>query len=150
MGALNGTLYTAFSMEGTISTAVTQAARIFSCKNATFKCDIDLPDVSTKDSAGWAQHLSGGGLKTWGIDFDGVWDEVDVATTLSVAEILALIIAGNADRKVAFIPAALGTATVGWAGMGTHKGIQLAAPMEAGMTFAGSIQGNGALQVFTT
>lgn len=148
MGAINGTLYSAFSMAGTISTAVTEAARIYSCKTASFKCDVDLPDASTKDSAAWAQHISG--IKTWSIDYSGVWDEADAVNTLSVAEIMALLIAGNVSRKVAFVPKILGTATVGWSGMGSFKGISLDAPMEQPITFAGSLQGNGALAVFTT
>lgn len=150
MGAVSGTLYAAFSMAGIISTAVTGAARIYSCKSATFKCDADLPDVSTKESAKWAQHLEGGGLKNWSIDFNGIWDETDAANSLSVAEIMALLIAGNVSRKIAFIPAILGTATVGWSGMGSFKGISIDAPMEAGCTFSGSLVGNGAVAVFTT
>lgn len=150
MGAVNGTLYAAFSMAGTSATAVTGAARVYSCKAATFKCDVDLPDVSTKESAKWAQHLEGGGLKNWSIDFNGVWDEADAANSLSVAEIMVLLIAGNASRKVAFIPAILGTATPGWSGMGSFKGISIEAPMEAGCIFSGSVVGNGAVAVFTT
>lgn len=150
MSAVNGTLYAVFSAAGTLATAMASTDRVFSCKTATFKCDVDLPDVSTKESAAWAEHLEGGGLKNWGIDFSGVWNEAATATALTFAEIIALIIAGNVMRKVAFCPAALGTATVGWSGMGSFKGVSVEAPMEVGMTASGSIVGSGALAVFTT
>lgn len=147
---VNGTLYAVFSGAGPIATALAATDRIFSCKTSSFKCDVDLPDVSTKESAGWAQHLEGGGLKNWSIDFSGIWNEAGTATSLTLAEIMALIIAGNVMRKVAFCPAALGTATVGWSGMGSFKGMTFEALMEAPCTFSGSIVGSGPVAVFTT
>ena len=146
MSAVNGTLYAVFSTTGTIATATASTDRIFSCKTSTFKCDADLPDVSTKESGAWAEHLAG--IKNWGIDFGGVWDEAGTATALTAAEILALIIAGNAKRKFAFIPAIMGVATPGWKGMGSFKGIQLGADMETGCVFSGSVVGSGAPVLF--
>lgn len=153
MGAVNGTLYVVFSGAGPIATAlVASTDRIFNCKTATFKCDVDLPDVSTKESAAWAQHLEGGGLRNWSVDFSGVWDEAGAGATMSVADILALMIAAvpnnNLLRRVAFAPAILGTASVGWSGMGSFKGVSIEAPMETGCTFSGSVVGSGPLVVF--
>lgn len=150
MAAVNGTLYAVFSAVGTLATPITSADRIFSCKTSSFKCDVDLPDASTKESAGWAEHLNGGGLKNWSIDFSGIWNESGTATSLTFAEILALIIAGNVMRKVAFCPTVLGVASVGWSGMGSFKGVQVGADMEAPMTSSGSIIGSGPVAVFTT
>jgi hypothetical protein len=146
MSAINGTLYAIFSTAGIISTAVASTDRVFSCKNTTFKCDVDLPDVSTKESGGWAEHLAG--IKSASVDFGGVWDESGTATALTAAEILALIIAGNAKRKFAFVPAALGTTIPGWKFMGSFKGMQLGADMEAGCTFSGSAVASGAVSLF--
>jgi len=146
MSAINGTLYALFSTTGTIATATASGDRVYSCKNTTFKCDVDLPDVSTKESAGWAEHLSG--IKSASVDFSGIWDETGTATALTAAEILALIIAGNTKRKFAFVPAALGTTIPGWKFMGSFKGMQLGADMEIGCTFSGSVVASGAVSLF--
>jgi len=146
MSAVSGTLYGIFSTTGTIATASASTDKVYSCKSATFKCDVDLPDVSTKESAGWAEHLSG--IKSASVDFSGVWDEAGSATALTAAEILALIIAGNTMRKFAFVPAALGTTIPGWKFMGSFKGMQLGADMEVGCTFSGSAVASGAVVLF--
>jgi hypothetical protein len=146
MSAINGTLYAAFATTGTIATAVASTDRLYSCKSATLKVDIDLPDVSTKESAAWAQHITG--LKNWSIDFNGVWDEAGSATQVTFSEIMALIIAGNVSAKYCFIPAALGVSIPGWKGMGSWKGLTVTGDMEQGCTFSGSVVGNGALILF--
>jgi predicted secreted protein len=148
MAAVNGTLYAIFSTTATsTSTATASGDKIYSCKSATWNVDIDLPDVSTKESGGWAQHI--GGLKSWNVSFDGVWDEAGSASALTAKEIMDLIIAGNVKRKFAFIPAALGTSIPGWMGMGSFKSMSVTADMEQGCTFSGSAQGDGAPAVFT-
>ncbi len=146
MAAVNGTLYAVFATTGIISTAVASTDRLYSCKSATLKVDVDLPDVSTKESAAWAQHITG--LKNWSIDFNGVWDEAGSATQVTFAEIMALIIAGNVSAKYAFIPAALGVVIPGWKGMGSWKNLTVTGDMEQGCTFSGSVVGSGALILF--
>jgi hypothetical protein len=146
MAAVNGTLYGFFSAAGTISTAVASTDKIYSCKNATLNVDVDLPDASTKESGGWAQHITG--IKKASVSFDGVWDEAGTATTLTIAEILALIIAGNTQRKFAFVPAALGTTIPGWKFMGSFKNITIGSDMENPCTFSGSVESSGALVLF--
>lgn len=148
MAAVNGTLYGVFATTATsTSTATASGDRIYSCKSATLNVDIDLPDVSTKDSAAWAQHITG--LRSWNISFDGVWDEAGSGSALTAKEIMDLIIAGNVKKKFAFVPAALGTSIPGWMGMGSFKNLSIGADMEAGCTFSGSVQGDSALAVFT-
>ena len=142
MAAINGTLYVPYS--GAASLAATD--KIFSTKSATLKIDVDLPDVTTKDSGGWAQHITG--AKNWSIDFDGVYDEAD-ATNLNIEEIMVIMVAALAPRYVAFAPADFGTTTAGWEGLGTFKGVTITGDKETGITFSGSIVGTGALAVFT-
>ena len=144
MGAINGTLYAAFS--GATPGAMAATERLFHCKNATLNVDVDLPDVTTKESAGWARHING--LRNWTIDFDGIYDPGTEATEVTPTEILASIIARSADTTMAFIPAIMGVATPGWSGLGTFKSIKIDAPMEGGMTFSGQIVGNAPLALF--
>jgi hypothetical protein len=144
MSAINGTLYAVFAGATPGAMAVTE--RLFYCKNATLNVDVDLPDCTTKESAGWARHLDG--LRNWTIDYDGVYDVGTPATEITPTEILAAIIARSADQTMAFIPAIMGVATPGWSGLGTFKNIKIDAPQEGPMTFSGSIVGNAALALF--
>jgi len=135
MAVINGTAYAVWN--GT--------ERLWSCKNASLKVDVDLPDVTTKESGGWAAHING--LRFWSIDFDGVYEDAGgSAVLMTPAEILAAIIARTADAEVAFKPAS-GTTTTGWKGNATFKNITIGGDMETGITFSGSIVGNAPLTV---
>jgi predicted secreted protein len=144
MAAINGTLYAVFSGATPGAMAVTE--RLFYCEGATLNVDVDLPDCTTKESAGWARHLNG--VRNWSIDYNGKYDVGAPATEVTPTEILASIIARNADTTMAFIPAIMGVATPGWSGLGTFKNIKIDAPQEAPMTFSGSIAGNAPLALF--
>lgn len=134
MAVINGSTYAVWA----------NTERLWMCKNGSLKVDVDLPDVSTKES-GWAAHIIG--LKNWSIDFDGVYEDAGgSATLMTPAEILALIIAGTAAAAVFFKPVS-GTLTTGWTGSGTFKSIIITGNMETGITFSGSIVGTGALSV---
>jgi predicted secreted protein len=147
MAAINGTLYAPFSTSGTVATATASADKIYSCKSATLNVNVDIPDATTKESGGWWEGIAG--LKDWSIDFGGVWDEAGSATALTATEIMAHIIAGNAARKFAFVPAALGTTIPGWMGMGFFTGEKITADLEKPCEFSGSVKGTGALALFT-
>lgn len=137
MPAVNGSLYSVFS--GATN-------KIFNCKNASLKVDVDLPDVTTKESGGWARHLDGGGLRNWSIDFSGVFDETDAGvTSMTPVEILAAIIARTADAECAFKPAATTTGT-GWKGNATFKSMTITGDMETGVQYSGSLVGNAPLE----
>jgi hypothetical protein len=146
MAAINGTLYALFSTAGTISTAVASTDKIYSCKSASLKVDIDLPDATTKESAAWAEHITG--LRGATVDFAGVWDEAGSATALTATEIMALIIAGNVTKKFAFIPAALGVVIPGWKFMGNFSNLGITADFEKPCEFSGSAKATGALVLF--
>ncbi len=135
MAALNGTVFAVF---------YGSTNRLWSCKNSSLKVDVDLPDVTSKESGGWAAHIDG--LRNWSIDFDGVFEETDAgAATMTPTEILAAIIARTADAEVAFKLASGATTSTGWKGNGTFKSISIVGDMETGMTFSGSIVGNAPL-----
>jgi hypothetical protein len=146
MSAINGTLYAIFSTTGIISTASASTDRIYSCKTASLNVNVDLPDATTKESAAWAEHITG--LRDASIDFGGVWDEAGSATALTATEIMTLIIAGNATRKFAFVPAALGTTIPGWKFMGNFSKMGITADVEKPCEFSGSVKATGALVLF--
>ena len=129
MAKLNGTLYVPYS----------STDKVLSTTNATLNVDVDLPDVTNKESAGWAEHING--LRKWSIDFDGLYDESGSGVTPD--EIMAAIIARTADTDISFKPTT--GATKGWHGNGTYKNLKLSAPLEGPLGVSGSIQGNGAL-----
>jgi hypothetical protein len=135
MAVINGTAYAVWS----------GSERLWSCKNSSLKVDVDLPDVTTKEDAGWAKHISG--LRNWSIDFDGVYEDAGgTAVLMTPAEIMAAIIARTADADFSFKPTS-GTTTTGWKGHGTFKSMTITGDMESGITFSGSIVGNDPLEV---
>jgi len=135
MAAINGTTYAVF---------YGSTNRFWSCKTSTLNVDVNLDDVTTKESGGWAAHING--LRSWTIDGDGVFEETDAgATTMTPTEIMAAIIARTADAEVAFKPTS-GTASTGWKANGTFNSFKITGDMETGVTFSFSIQGNAALE----
>jgi predicted secreted protein len=144
MAAINGTLYGVFT--GATTTTI-EANRLFSMKNSSLKVNVELPDVTTKDSAGWLAHLVGN--KDWSIDFDGIYDTSASATTITPDELMAMFIAQTGSTITSFIPKVLGTATAGWTGQATLKGLTITGDMATGISISGSFVGNGALALFS-
>lgn len=108
-------------------------------KSCTLNIEQDLPDATTKDSSGWAEHING--LRSWTIDFDGAWDVSGSGMTPN--ELIAIIVGRTADATVKFgTSAAFAT---GFTGSATVKNISVSAPMEDTATFSGQLVGNGAL-----
>jgi predicted secreted protein len=133
MAKINGTLYAVY----------TGSDKVLHTVNGSLNLEQDLPDVTNKESAGWAEHING--LRKWSIDFEGKYDEAGSGFTPD--EIMAAIIARTADTVIQFKPTT--GATKGWTGNGTFKSIKLGADLEGGLTYSGSIQGNGALALIT-
>jgi predicted secreted protein len=129
MSKLNGTLYAVYS----------GSDKILYNTNSTLNLEQDLPDVTNKESAGWAEHING--LRNWSIDFEGKYDETGSGITPD--EIMAAIIGRSADTVIQFRHTS--STTTGWTGNGTFKSIKLTADMEGGISYSGSIVGNGAL-----
>ena len=126
-------------INGTVMLIQSGSDTLLWTKSCTLNLEQDLPDSTTKDSAGWAEHING--LRSWSIDFDGAWDIA--GTGMTPNEVLAIIIARTADATVKFgTSAAFAT---GWTGTATVKNISIGAAMEDPATFSGSLVGNGAL-----
>ena len=128
MAKVNGTLFAVYS----------GSDKLLYSTSATLNIEQDLPESTNKDSSGWAEHING--LRTWSIDFDGMYDET--GSGLTANEIIAAIIGRSADTTIQFTP---DSGTSGWEGEGTFQSASLAADLESPTTFSGSITGNGAL-----
>jgi len=129
MAKINGTLYCTYS----------GSDKLLHTDNASLNVDVDLPDVTNKESAGWGEHIQG--LRNATIDYSGQYDEEGAGITPD--EIMAAIIARSADTAIHFKPVT--GATTGWYGNGTYKSIKLDAPVEGALKYSGTIQINGAL-----
>jgi len=111
-------------------------------KSASLSLSADLPDTTTKDSAGWAEHLNNG-LKEWNVDFDGL---VDMSETIDVFDLSKKIISGT-SVSLYFQPATLVHQDQYFYGNASLASLNVEAPNESPMTFSGSLKGNGVLRI---
>lgn len=129
-------------VNGTVMLIAEGSNTVLWTKTATLNLEQDLPDSSTKDSAGWAEHING--QRNWTIDYDGAYDII--GTGLTPNEIIALIVGRDVDTTVKFgLTASLAS---GFSGEGTFKNISITAGMEDVVTFSGTIVGNGPLAAY--
>jgi len=127
-------------INGTLNAIISGSDRLLHIQNATLNVNVDLPDATTKESAGWAEHING--QRDWGISFDGAYDEAGSGMTPD--EILAIIIARTADATIKFTTDGA-TGAVGWTGNATVQNFSLVGNKETPATFSGSLKGNGVL-----
>ena len=78
MSAINGTLYAVNS----------GSDKILHVIDASLNVDVDLPDASNKEGAGWGKHING--IRNWSIDISGTYEEEGSGMTPN--DILAAII----------------------------------------------------------
>ncbi len=103
----------------------------------SWSASVDLPDTTTRDSGGFAEHLTGGGLRTITGSCDGFQDP---AATVSTTELYALI-SGRADFTCLIIPEANGTK--GFTGEATISDLEITYDMEQPVALSFSFQVNG-------
>lgn len=130
MAVVNGTLVM-FTMDGHPMGAA---------KSCTLNINVDAPDASSKDSAGWKAGIAG--QRSWDGSFDGlydpsgtynfeyVYDEIVSRSITTVVEVANIDGTGGGEvyRGVAII-----------------TNLSLTAEMEAPATYSGSFTGNGIL-----
>ena len=126
-------------INGTIMTVYTGSDVILWSKTCTLNTEQDLPDATSKGSAGWEEHING--TRRWTIDFDGAYDLV--GTGFTPVEIIDSIIARTADTTVKF--GLTTNAASGYTGSATWKNLTVSAVMEDTVTYSGQLVGNGAL-----
>lgn len=103
--------------------------------SATLNIEQDLPDATTKDSLGWADHING--LKSWSLDFDGL---VDYAASYGAEELSDNLTNGN-NVTVRW------STTTGsyWQGTASLSSLTMSADMESPLTYSGTFTGKGAI-----
>ena len=105
--------------------------------NATLTLEQDLPDSSTKDSAGWAEHLNG--QRNWSIDSEG---NVDLAAGAN-AETLADSILNQTKVPIEF--ASNVTGQIKFTGTVSTNSVSIETPNEDTASISGSMTGDGEL-----
>jgi len=134
MSAVNGTLIL-------LKDNGTAFALSTSC---TLNIDLDLPDASTKSSAGWAEHIKG--QKSWSVDLDGLAD-FETGTDGSVQDLVGYIV-NRSDVSIEFVPStgfAGGSKGVSYTGTASCASVSVVASNEDTATLSGSFTGTGAL-----
>jgi predicted secreted protein len=106
---------------------------------ASLEMSVDMPDATTKDSAGWAEFFAG--VRSWTLSSDGL---IDYATSASVEtdELVAMLIARN-TVSVTFSTSTAGDMLL--SGSAYVSSISQTADMESPSGFSVSFQGTGAL-----
>jgi predicted secreted protein len=105
--------------------------------SATITIDADLPDATTKDSGGWADHIAG--VKSWSIDFDGL---VDYAASYGVEELYSNLFNGNVLTVKWSSTQVGGTYLTGQAFL---SNLTQTADMEQPVSYSGTFTGKGLL-----
>ena len=103
-------------------------------RGATLNRSAETMDATTKDGAGWQENVAG--LKSWGIDCDGVFVESDVAYELLEAAFL------NGDNVVAYVELPSGTK---YEGTCIVADLPIEAPYDDLTTYSVTLTGTGAL-----
>lgn len=134
MAAINGTALLLYS----------QGKAIAVQRGVTLNVDVNLEDATNKESAGWAQHLTG--LRSVKINFTSLFDTglmTDTPTILSAKNLMDYII-----NQTGLIVGIIGGPypILGEADMSS---LSFDAPMENAMTLAGSVTIDGPLYMLS-
>jgi predicted secreted protein len=112
---------------------------ILKATTASLEISVDMPDATTKDSAGWAEFFAG--VRSWTLSSDGL---IDYASSGSVEtdELVQMLL----DRQTVVV--SFSTSTAGdmvLSGNAYVSSISQTADMESPSGFSVSFQGTGAL-----
>lgn len=134
-GVFNGT-----SLVVLVGTEV--VAHATSC---TLTVSADLPDATTKESGGWADHIAG--LRSWSITTDGLATVEPTGTNYVVGDIFSAL-NGRGTVTVKFTTVSGSTPIVGdliWSGSAFVESLDITADMESPVTYSASFTGTGTL-----
>jgi predicted secreted protein len=126
-------------INGTNLTIKVGGVALLKATTASLELSVDLPDATTKDSAGWSEFFAG--VRSWTLASDGL---IDYATDAKVEtdELVAMLIARTA------VAVEFSTSTSGdmkLSGNAFVSSISQTADMESPSGFSVSFQGTGAL-----
>lgn len=126
-------------INGTSFLLLVDGNAIGSTRTSSLNISVDLPDTSTKDSGGWEENLSGGGMRSATGSFDGLEDPT---ATVGVNEIFDLINT-RADFEFQLTDSQPGSDI--WTGTATIDSLEINYEMEQPVSISGSFKVNGAL-----
>jgi predicted secreted protein len=112
---------------------------ILKATTASLEMSVDMPDATTKDSAGWAEFFAG--VRSWTLSTDGLID-YSGSNPVGIDELVGMLIARNT------VTVQFSTSTVGdmkLSGSAFVTSISQTADMESPSGFSVSFQGTGAL-----
>jgi len=121
-------------INGTLVILYADGVAIALQRGLSISAEADLPDVTNKESGGWAEHMLG--LRNATIDFDALFS----TTGISGAELLAYI-----TGRTSLLMSIVGGVTYPMIGEVDIKSIKLDAPNEQPFALSGSMKVNGAL-----
>lgn len=105
----------------------------------------DLPDSTTKQSGGWADHIAG--LRSWSLTTDGLATVEPTGTNYVVGDLFSAL-NGRGTVTVKFTTVAGSTPVVGdliWSGSAFVESLDITADMESPVTYSASFTGTGVL-----
>lgn len=105
----------------------------------------DLPDATTKESGGWADHIAG--LRSWSITTDGLATVEPTGTNYVVGDIFSAL-NGRGTVTVKFTTVSGSTPITGdliWSGSAFVESLDITADMESPVTYSASFTGTGTL-----
>jgi len=136
MAKVNGSLYALF---------IGATDKLLYLKNCSMTVNVNLPDTTNKDSAGWAEHILG--LRDASFSFDGEYDMTQIsAAGLGPDDSLDNIIGRTADALVSFTPDSLSS---GYEGNATFSNVTITGGTEDSVKYSGTMKVNGALAKIT-
>jgi TP901-1 family phage major tail protein len=139
-GPVNGTLIAIYKdISGTLT-------KIANATSNSFDITADMIDVTSKDSAGWKEFITG--EKGYTLSIEGIFEEdgsvgagglswKDVITDLTAGTSVTIVMTSNVSGDLKLIGAAF------------FSNLNLSAPNNDKATFTATIQGTGALTVGT-
>ena len=126
-------------INGTNLTIKVGGVALLKATTASLELSVDLPDATTKDSAGWSEFFAG--VRSWTLSSDGL---VDYATDAKVeTDELVTMLINRATVAVTFSTATSGDMLL--SGNAYVTSISQTADMESPAGFSVSFQGTGAL-----
>lgn len=109
--------------------------------NATLNLETDLPDATTKDSGGYADHIAG--LRSWSLSMEG-YGTYDASGNVKV---FADMFSGRSTASMEFAPDTSGDQK--FTGTVSLASLELGAPMEETATMSVTLTGKGTLTIST-
>lgn len=113
----------------------TTGAALAGQRGATLNRSAETLDATSKDGAGWAENVAG--LKSWGIDCDGIYAESDAAYAILEEAFL------NSEEVEAYVELPSGTK---FQGKCIITDFPLEFPYDDLATYSLTLTGSGALQ----